>query len=110
MAELGAGTASAEISIATSRDADGAPVVSLSGELDSSNVTVVRNAVAAIAAERPERLVFDLGGLRFMDSAGIAILVGVAAELDTVAVRNPTSIVRRLIEVTGLASVLRIEP
>jgi anti-anti-sigma factor len=109
VAELDAGSA-AKVSIATTRDADGAPIVTLSGELDSSNVAVVSDTIAAISAERPARLVFDLGQLRFMDSAGIAILVGVAGELGTVAVRNPTPIVRRLIEVTGLAAVLRIEP
>jgi anti-anti-sigma factor len=47
----------------------------------------------------------DLTDLRFMDSAG---LVGAAAKT-TVIVRNPSVIVRRVIEATGLAAVLNME-
>ena len=71
-------------------DAAGVPIVSVSGELDSSNAASLEAAVAPIAAEHPERLVFDLSRLRFMDSAGIAVLVGVAAKVNTVQLREPS--------------------
>lgn len=108
MAELDAHTP-ADVAIATTAETDGAPVVRLSGEIDSSNVDALREAIAPITAAKPDRLVFDLSGLRFMDSAGIAVLVGAAAEVGNVRIRDPSPIVRRLIEVTGLTSVLPFE-
>jgi anti-anti-sigma factor len=54
-------------------------------------------------------LIFDLSRLRFMDSAGIAVLIGAAAKVKAVHLRDPSPIVRRVIEVTGLSDVLPIE-
>jgi len=93
------------------RSGDGAaPTVALSGELDSSNVPQLQTAVAAILAEHPQRVVFDLSGLRFMDSAGISVLVKLAGEIETVQIRDPSPIVRRVIEITGLTDILQVGP
>ncbi len=43
-----------------------------------------------------------------MDSSGIAMLVSVAREGREVQLRNPSAIVRRLIELTGLAETFGI--
>lgn len=107
MADLDEATP-APLSFDVRREGEGAHVVSLAGELDSSNVDTLAAPIAALLAERPERLIFDLGELRFMDSAGIAVLVHAAAEVGPVEVRDPSPIVRRVIEVTGLTNVLRI--
>jgi anti-sigma B factor antagonist len=108
MAEL-AGDASAEVAIKVRTDPHGVPVVSLTGELDSSNVATLDAAMASLTADHPKQLIFDLGALRFMDSAGIAVLVRAAAEVETVEIHSPSPIVRRIIEVTGLSGVLRVE-
>jgi anti-anti-sigma factor len=108
MAPLDAGGA-AEIAIDTTVDQSGAPIVILSGELDSSNAASLEAAVGSLTAGRPERLIFDLSALRFMDSAGIAVLIGATRKVDGVYLRNPSRIVRRVIEVTGLAGLLQIE-
>lgn len=108
MAELGDGPV--ELSIETSSDPDVGPTIGLSGELDSSNVSQLERTVSAILAERPERVVFDLSGLRFMDSAGISVLVRLAGEVNSVQIRDPSPIVRRVIEVTGLNGILQVEP
>lgn len=100
----------AEIVIDTRIDAAGIPIVSVSGELDSSNAASLEATVASIAAGHTERLVFDFSGLQFMDSAGIAVLVGVAAKVKAVQLREPSQAVRRVIELTGLSGVLPIEP
>ena len=100
----------AEIVIDTRIDPTGVPIVAVSGELDSSNAASLEATIASIAAEHPERLIFDLSGLRFMDSAGIAVLVGVAAKVNAVQLREPSQVVRRVIELTGLTGVLPIEP
>lgn len=104
------GDNAAEVAIATTADPGGVPVISLSGELDSSNVDELQRGIADTVDRVPERVVFDLSDLRFMDSAAIAVLVGVATKVETVQLRNPSPIVRRIVEVTGLSEVLRIEP
>jgi anti-sigma B factor antagonist len=108
VAELDADT-KAEVLISTGADPDGACVVRLGGELDSSNTAKLEEALAPIIAGRPQRLVFDLSQLRFMDSAGIAVLLRAAAEVPSLALRDPSPIVRRIVEVTGLTGVLEIE-
>jgi anti-sigma B factor antagonist len=107
MAELSPRT---EISIDTTVGVDSSPVLSLAGELDSSNADALRDAVATVVAARPQRLVFDLGGLRFMDSAGIAVLLSAATVVDVVELRHLSAIVRRIIELTGLTTVFQVEP
>lgn len=100
----------ATVLITTGADEDGSPIVILGGELDSSNIDQLTEAVASILALRPKRLIFDLSELRFMDSAGISVLVGIAAQIEALQIRDPTPIVRRLIEVTGLSGVLPVAP
>lgn len=97
------------VEIDTHLDPTGAQIVILTGELDSSNAASLQESMAAITAQHPQRLIFDLAGLRFMDSAGIAVLISAAAQLSSVSVRNPSPIIRRVLETTGLSSVLAIE-
>jgi anti-sigma B factor antagonist len=98
------------LDVDTSVDARGVPTIRLAGDLDISNVKDLDAAVASVTADPPDRLVIDVSDLRFMDSAGIAVLLRVAARVPTVQLRNPSKAVRRVIEVTGLTGVLAIEP
>jgi anti-sigma B factor antagonist len=88
---------------------DGAPVIRLRGEIDMSNVDALRVVIDPVIEAAPARVNFDLAGLEFMDSSGIALLLRVAAKAGSVRVREPTAVVRRLIEATGLSEVLPIE-
>ncbi len=108
MAEL-EGEAGADVVVETQTDPSGAKVVSLSGELDSANADALDAKLAPLVQERPTELIFDLSALRFMDSAGIAVLLGVAAKVGAVRLRDPSPAVRRVIELTGLSDVLPIE-
>jgi anti-sigma B factor antagonist len=96
-----------EVRIVTEVDATGEPIMVLSGEIDMTNAGALSAAVASITATPPSRLTFDLTGLRFIDSAGLAVLVSAAATT-TVTVRNPSEIVRSVIEATGLSTVLHM--
>jgi anti-anti-sigma factor len=96
-----------EVVIATEVDGAGDPIVVVSGEIDMSNASSLSAAVATITATPPSRLTFDFTGLQFIDSAGLAVLVGAAAKT-TVSVRNPSAIVRCVIEATGLSTVLHM--
>ncbi len=86
----------------------GASVVKIIGELDISSVESVRAALEPIVQREPSTIVFDLSELRFMDSSGLALLVTVVEQVGVVEIRNPLPIIRRIIEVTGLSSVLRM--
>jgi anti-sigma B factor antagonist len=107
MAELGN---HADLEISTLVGADGIAVVSVAGELDSASAQTLTDATSAVLANRPKRIAFDLHALRFMDSAGIAVLINTAREVGHVELRNPTAIVRRVIEATGLTSIFEVTP
>jgi anti-sigma B factor antagonist len=107
MAELNGDTAAVQID--TRVDQTGDAFIALSGELDSSNAATLEATLASLTAARPGRLVFDLTGLRFMDSAGIAVLVGAATRVGAVELLHPSPVVRRVIEITGLSQLLGLE-
>jgi anti-anti-sigma factor len=112
MAELGAEPPTPEpptVQIEMRLDPTGAHVVVLSGELDSANAATLQERLASVPPRPARPLIFDLTGLRFMDSAGIAVLIGASANTGGVSLRNPSPIVRRVLEVTGLSSVFSIE-
>jgi anti-sigma B factor antagonist len=89
---------------------DGAAVIRLSGELDMVSVDSVRAVIDEVLASENARLVFELSGLEFMDSSGIALLISVTKKVPAVEIRNPTAIVRRIIELTGLTEILHMAP
>ncbi len=86
----------------------GIPVIRLAGELDMTSAGGVRAAVDEVLRHDPEQVVFDTSGLVFMDSSGIALLLSVARRVPEVQIRDPSPIVRRLVELTGLQQILRI--
>ncbi len=110
MAELEDSASTAPLGVETRPDAPGGPVIEVSGDLDISSVEQLRSAVSEMAAARPEELTFEMSGLRFMDSAGIAVLLGAAGKVPSVRLSNPTTAVRRVIELTGLTEILKVEP
>jgi anti-sigma B factor antagonist len=100
----------AEVSVDQWREGSGAIVVRISGEVDMSNADVLRETIDPIAASDVEHLIFDLAGLQFIDSSGLTVLLAAAQKIPQVQLRNPSSIVRRIVEVTGLGEVLPTEP
>jgi stage II sporulation protein AA (anti-sigma F factor antagonist) len=99
----------AELHLQTRVEPSGAALISVSGELDVSNAQTLESAIAELTAGKaPPELIFDMSGLRFMDSAGIAVLLGAAKRVDRVSLRDPSPIVRRVVELTGLSAVLPV--
>ncbi len=96
-------------SVSTRAGTDGSPVVSLAGDLDITTAESLDETLSSVLSSHPTSVVFDLSELRFMDSAGIAILVR-AARATSVYVRSPSRATRRIIELSGLRDVLQIEP
>jgi anti-sigma B factor antagonist len=91
-------------------DSDGSPLLQLRGELDMLSAVDLREAVKELVDLHCDRLVFDLADLEFMDSSGIAVLVYAASSIRIIELRNTSPTIRRIIEVTGLSNVLKLDP
>lgn len=61
--------------------AGGAVVVRLAGELDLYNAGELREALAEVCAEEPERVVVDLTEVEFVDSTALGVLIEARARL-----------------------------
>ncbi len=82
----------------------------LHGELDLATGDLVEEHVTRVLGDRPERLVVDLGGLTFCDSAGIDVLLTVRDAALRAGARflaaRPHGIVLRSLEATGVHELL----
>ena len=88
--------------------------VHVRGSFDAVAAPTILAAVEAAADLGGRgRLVFDLSDVRFLDSAGISVLVrgAMLQELagGSVAVRNPPRIARRLLELMRLTNLIPVE-
>jgi anti-sigma B factor antagonist len=103
--------ASEEINIATDV-VDGVGVVSVSGEVDLVTAEQLRHTLEEVI-ERSSDVVVDLARLSFIDSSGLSALVDAhrrAREAGgTLTIRNPTSMLRRLLEITHLETLLVVD-
>lgn len=98
-------------------DPDGTPVVVLSGQLDLTTAKSAEHAFATLVATGPDGrppvvdgVVVDMTELTFMDSTGLTVLLMAVNRGHTVQLRRPTTLVRRLIDATGLGEILPVEP
>lgn len=82
-------------------------VAVLGGELDLATAPELFDTVTERIAAGDRHVVLDLSGLTFCDSAGLSLFVRLQRQLDEVggqmALAAPTPIVRRVLEVTGMA-------
>jgi anti-sigma B factor antagonist len=99
-----------ELSIDVQREGDDA-VVHLAGELDISTSPDLQDVLADLT-DRPRRVVVDLSDLEFIDSTGLAALLGAHKALDeqggTLELRHPNKMVVGLVQITGLDDVFEI--
>jgi anti-sigma B factor antagonist len=90
---------------------DALPLVSLDGELDAAGVEVA-SAALMDALVRHGRLVVDLARLRFLDCAGLGLLVGVHLEAQRrrlpFVLARPSPPVRRLFAVASGVDLLQV--
>jgi anti-sigma B factor antagonist len=91
-------------------DRDGGRTLTVDGEIDVTNSGTL-DEVLRRALHNALELVIDLRGLRFVDSSGIRSLVAGARHASAngceLVVRRPRSEAWRVLELTGLKSVLR---
>jgi anti-anti-sigma factor len=84
----------------------------LSGELDVATAPLLRDRLAEVTDELETELVLDIGGLTFIDSTGLSLLVSEHKALKArgaeLVVCSPTRMAQRLFEISGLDAVLSI--
>jgi anti-sigma B factor antagonist len=99
----------------TRSERDAELLLHVAGALDAYTAPDLRAELDAVLAADapPSTLVLDLGGLGFLDSTGLRVLVethsALAARHGTLRLRNATATTRRLLDITGLSEVLVVE-
>lgn len=84
--------------------------VTVSGELDITNVDTLASAVAPALEREPARLVIEVGDLRFADSSAIALWVRWATAVPDVELRHVPPLLRRVVASMGLTETLKVSP
>ena len=87
--------------------------VVLTGDIDVTSSSRVREALLSIANSGEHRVVVDLGNVTFVDSTGLSALVGARKRFRSIdgeiILRRPGAGVLRVLEITGLSRVFTIE-
>ena len=82
-------------------DAD-PPCVTMWGDIDLATIAAFRDALVEAMRTGARRLVVDLTNVSFMGSTGLRELVRAERDVDHIELRNPSAIVRRVLEAAGL--------
>ncbi|MBV9805312.1 MAG: STAS domain-containing protein [Solirubrobacterales bacterium] len=103
---------STELSINRSDD-DRGVVLALSGELDVVSAPQLEQCLKEVLAQPDARVLLDLNGLRFVDSAGVSVLIKAKKDAEAsgraVVLRRPTEQLHRVFSLLGLADWLVYE-
>ena len=101
-----------ELEPRSSDDEDATEVV-VTGEIDMSTASKLRDLLNGLVDSGSSRILLDCRGLEFLDSSGIGVLVAVRARLgDTgsLTLQSPPAHVRKVLEVTGVTEQVTILP
>jgi len=98
------------LTISVDRSAPAAPVIEVGGDLTFTTAAPLRTEIDRLLAEGPETLVLGFGGLLFIDSTGLSVIVhawregqrcGTAIEL-----RDTPRFLTAILDLTGVAGLL----
>jgi anti-sigma B factor antagonist len=96
----------------TVRHERGRVVVELAGELDLATAPRLRDRLALLSEGGEDQITIDLTHLDFVDSTGLSVLVMAFTRAQStggsVVMRNPSSAVMRIFEITGLATLFTV--
>ena len=102
-----------ELSVA-SRQEGGRTVIAVSGEIDVYTAPTLRERLNELIAQGRHDLVVDLGGVDFLDSTGLGVLVGALkrsrAQDGTLSLVCSQEKILKVFRITGLTKVFPIHP
>ena len=88
-------------------------VLGIRGGVDLVSATELRALVEALIDDGHSSVVLDMAAVDFFGAAGLGVIAGLVRRLQPsggeVTVRGPSAMVRRLLDITGLAEVVRVE-
>lgn len=99
---------STSLTLDTARRPDGKIVLAATGEIDPSNIEMFAQAVStalADAAGSGRRLIVDLSGVEYLDSAAISVLFPHAERMHLVA----QPLLMRILDISGLTELAAVE-
>ena len=86
-------------------------VLSVRGEVDVSTAETFRAALYALVDETDGDVMVDMGGVGFIDSSGLGVLVGALKRArergSDLRVRNLTPVARKVFDITGLTELFQ---
>lgn len=89
-------------------------VIALRGEIDISSVAGLEDVLDMAVRRRPRRLVIDVAELDFLGVVGLRAIAIAIRDLrpfgGQVVLRRPAAVVRRLLDVAGIAERVVVEP
>lgn len=98
----------AQLSLVSEREGD-IHMLGLAGEIDLANAAVVDDELRRIEASDAAVILVDLGGISFIDSTGIKVLMGAALrsrETSRLLLERPSPAVLRVLRIAGVADLL----
>jgi anti-sigma B factor antagonist len=94
----------------TVETATGTPVLVITGEIDISTAPQLREHLQQLDAHE---VVVDLTAMTFIDSTGLGVLVGAVKRLHEsggdLVLRHPSRSTRKVLDISGLAQMVKIE-
>ena len=94
---------------------DGVPIAHVNEDIDASNAAATRQQLADALGPDALRLIVDLSDTRYIDSAGIDMLLRLSDRLDhrrarLILVIPETSQLKRLVTIVGMPEAIAIHP
>ena len=88
--------------------------VLLSGELDHHEASKIRGEIdKSLEEHRPQKLIIDFGGINFMDSSGIGLVMGRYKLISTwngsIEITNVPKNLKRVMKLAGLEKLARFK-
>jgi anti-sigma B factor antagonist len=88
-------------------------VLVLAGELDAASAPELQHHLDDLLSQPHARVMLDLNGLSFVDSAGVSVLIRAKQRAETngrtLVLRRPTEQLERVFALVGLADWLAVE-
>ncbi len=95
-------------------DSEPYTLVELAGEADVTNCDVLREVLEAEVAKQPRTLIIDLGGLRFMDSSALHVILRANRAMDrqggVLALACPREPVGKMLRLTAADQLIPVYP
>ncbi|GIJ09480.1 STAS domain-containing protein [Micromonospora andamanensis] len=102
------------LSMSVDRSAPDAPVIKVAGDLAYTTAAPLRTEIDRAMSSDPATLVLDFGGLRFIDSTGLSVIVHAWREGQQRGIRLRLRAVPRflatILDMTGVTGLLAREP